>query len=188
MREAKVVEFINLRLGGMSVHEYCLKFTKLSKYAPSFVSNPRDGMSRFMTGVSDDLQEKFHSAMLHDNMNISRLMGHSTHVEESRSRRKSNDSKRERSFDGGSSKNRLEIQDNPRFKKRVSSLVPSKFQKSSGDRVSNPKPRSGMVLIHQLRSQLEKSVARNTMGIALRGRIFAMVVVKVGIRLGISQI
>ena len=82
MREAKVVEFINLRLGGMSVYEYCLKFTKLSKYAPSFVSNPRDGMSRFMTGVSDDLQEKFHSAMLHDNMNISRLMGHSTHVEE----------------------------------------------------------------------------------------------------------
>ena len=33
------------------------------------------------------------------------------HVEEARSRRKSRDAKRARSFDGGSSKNRLEIQD-----------------------------------------------------------------------------
>ena len=35
--------------------------------------------------------------------------------------RKSRDAKRERSSDGGSSKNRLEIQDKPRFKKQVSS-------------------------------------------------------------------
>ena len=33
-------------------------------------------MSRFVTGVSDDLQEEFHSAMFHENMNISRLMVH----------------------------------------------------------------------------------------------------------------
>ena len=32
MREAKVVEIINLRQGGMSVHEYSLKLTKLSKF------------------------------------------------------------------------------------------------------------------------------------------------------------
>ena len=56
IREAKLLEFINLRLGGMSVHQYSLKFTKLSKYAPSLVSNPRDEMSYFVTGVSDDLQ------------------------------------------------------------------------------------------------------------------------------------
>ena len=42
MRDAKVVEFINLRKGGMSVIEYSLKFTKLSKYSPSFVADPRD--------------------------------------------------------------------------------------------------------------------------------------------------
>ena len=29
-KEDKVVEFINLHQGGMSVHEYSLKFTKLS--------------------------------------------------------------------------------------------------------------------------------------------------------------
>ena len=42
MREAKVLEFINLSQGGMSFHEYSLEFTKLSKYAPSLVSNPRE--------------------------------------------------------------------------------------------------------------------------------------------------
>ena len=35
--------------------------------------------------------------------------------------------------------NRLEIQDKPSFKKWVSSQVPSKFPKSSGYRVFNPK-------------------------------------------------
>lgn len=38
-REAKVEDFINLCQGGMSVQGYFLKFTKLSKYAPSLVSN-----------------------------------------------------------------------------------------------------------------------------------------------------
>ena len=41
-RESKVVEFINLFQGGMSVLEYSLKFSKFSKYAPSLVSDPRD--------------------------------------------------------------------------------------------------------------------------------------------------
>ena len=71
-----MVEFINLHQGGMSVLEYSLKFTKLSKYAQSFVSNPRDKMSSFVTGVSDDLKKECRSAMLHDNMNISHLMVH----------------------------------------------------------------------------------------------------------------
>ena len=78
-------------------------------------------MSHFVMGVSNDLQEEFHSYMLHDNMNISRLMVHAKNVKEARSRRKCKDAKRERSFDGSSSKNRLEIQDKPRLMKRVSS-------------------------------------------------------------------
>ena len=53
--------------------------------------------------------------------------------------RKSRDAKRERSSDGGSSKNRLEIQDKTRFKKRDANQVPSKFPKASGDTVANPK-------------------------------------------------
>ena len=56
--------------------KYSLKFTKLSKYVPSLVCDPRDEMNDFVTGVSDDLQEECHSAILHDNMKISRLMAH----------------------------------------------------------------------------------------------------------------
>ena len=40
IREEKVTEFINLLQREMSVHEYSLEFVKLSKYAPSIVSNP----------------------------------------------------------------------------------------------------------------------------------------------------
>ena len=76
MREAKVGEFINLRQGGMSVLCYLLKFNKMSKYTPSLVSNPRDDMNYFLRGVSDDLVEECHLSILHDNMNISRLMYH----------------------------------------------------------------------------------------------------------------
>ncbi|XP_069145902.1 uncharacterized protein [Solanum lycopersicum] len=123
-RESKVVDFINLRQGGMSVLEYSLKFTKYSKYAPTLVFDPRDEMNRFVMGVLDDLQEECHSAMLHDNMNNSRFMVHAQQVEETRAKRKSRDAKRAIFFDSGSSKGRLEIQDKPRFKKRV-------FQSSS---------------------------------------------------------
>ena len=82
--------------------------------------------------------------MLHDNTKISHLMVHDKHVEkEARFRRKSRDAKRARSFDGGSSKNRREIQDKPRFKNRVSNQVPYKFPKSCDDRMSNLKPKKG---------------------------------------------
>ena len=56
-----------------------------------------------------------------------------------KSKRKSIDAKREISFDGCSSKGRLDIQEKPRIKKRDSNKVPSKFSKARYDRVSNPK-------------------------------------------------
>ena len=46
-REKKMVEFMNLHQGGMSVKECSLKFTQLSKYAPAMVANPRSRMSKF---------------------------------------------------------------------------------------------------------------------------------------------
>ena len=46
----KVEEFINLRKWNMILEEYSLKFIMLLRYAPSLVSNPRDEMSRFVTG------------------------------------------------------------------------------------------------------------------------------------------
>ena len=71
IKEAKVVEIINLLQGGMGVHKYSLKFSKLSKYSPSFVSDFRYEITPFVMGVSDDFQEECHSAMLHNNMRFS---------------------------------------------------------------------------------------------------------------------
>ncbi|XP_015078359.2 uncharacterized protein LOC107022191 [Solanum pennellii] len=45
-REVTVENFINLKHGNMSVEEYSLKFSMLSRYAHSFVSNPRDEIVR----------------------------------------------------------------------------------------------------------------------------------------------
>ena len=76
-------------------------------------------------------------------MNIARLMVHAQQVEDARSNRNSRDAKRARSFDSGSLKNRVDIEDNPRFKKRVSNQVPYKFPKACDDRVSIPNPKKG---------------------------------------------
>ena len=77
MREDKVEEFINLKQVSMTFKEYSLKFAKLFSYANSLVSNNRGEMSRFLTGINGDLEEECWSAMLHDNMVLSRLMVHS---------------------------------------------------------------------------------------------------------------
>ena len=69
-------ELINLLQGGMSVLDYYLKFTNLSKYDPSLISNPRDEISHFLTGVSMTWWKNVVSAMLHDNMKISCFMVH----------------------------------------------------------------------------------------------------------------
>ncbi|WMV45890.1 hypothetical protein MTR67_039275 [Solanum verrucosum] len=48
MRGSKVLDFINLRQGNMSVKEYALRFTQLSKYAPSILADRRTKMSKFV--------------------------------------------------------------------------------------------------------------------------------------------
>ncbi|XP_049405383.1 uncharacterized protein LOC125868853 [Solanum stenotomum] len=50
LRKAKMQEFINLRQGSMSVQEYSLKFTQLSKYAPTFADNSREENEPFHDG------------------------------------------------------------------------------------------------------------------------------------------
>ena len=52
------------------------------------------------------------------------------------------------SYEGGTSKGKLEIQDTPKFKKRFSNQDSTKFPMSSKDRVSNPRFQGEDVEIH----------------------------------------
>ena len=87
VREVKIDEFINLKKGSMTVKEYSLKFVKLSRYSTSLVSNIRDEMSRFLTGITGDLEDDYRAAMLHDNRDLSRLMVHVQQVEDNQKKR-----------------------------------------------------------------------------------------------------
>ena len=104
-------------------------------------------------------------------MNIYRLMVHSQKVEEAGAKRKIRDAKGPRYFDVSSSKGRLDKIDNYRLKKKASNQVPSNFLHAMDDRVSNPKPQKGGLLLHQLRIQLVKCVATSIIVIKL-GKLF----------------
>ncbi|XP_049378221.1 uncharacterized protein LOC125843011 [Solanum stenotomum] len=54
VREAKDQEFMNLKQSSISVQQYRLKFTELSKYAPHMVADLRAQMSKFLFGVDGD--------------------------------------------------------------------------------------------------------------------------------------
>ena len=57
----------------MKVREYFLNYFILSRYATSLVPNTSDEMSRFLTRITNDLEEEYQVVMLHDNRDISRL-------------------------------------------------------------------------------------------------------------------
>ncbi|XP_069152784.1 uncharacterized protein [Solanum lycopersicum] len=92
-----MVEFMNLRQGGMSVQEYSLKFTQLSKYAPTMVAIPRDRMNKFVMGVSSLVEKECRTAMLLNDMDISRLMVYAQQIEESKIREIRQEGERPRS-------------------------------------------------------------------------------------------
>ena len=58
-------------------------------------------------------------------MGLSSFMVHAQHVLETRLERKNRMFKRAKSYEGGTYKGRVEIQDKPRFKKSDSNKVPS---------------------------------------------------------------
>lgn len=56
LREAKIEDFNNHRHGSMSVREYALKYTKLSKYAPIMILNLKARMSKFVMSLQLGVQ------------------------------------------------------------------------------------------------------------------------------------
>ena len=89
----KVEEFINLKQENMSVDEYSLKFTMFSMYDPSFVSSPREEMSR-LTSFANLVKKEYIKAMLHCDMNLSGIMVYAQSIPESKCSRISRNFKR----------------------------------------------------------------------------------------------
>lgn len=60
----------------MSVKEYSLNFTKLSRYAPEMVTEPMTQMSKFVSNVSKLVVKECRNFILVGDMDIPRLMAH----------------------------------------------------------------------------------------------------------------
>lgn len=54
--------------------DYSFNFTQLSKYVPTFATNSRARMNKFVIGVSCMVEEECRKEMIHHDINISRLM------------------------------------------------------------------------------------------------------------------
>ena len=77
-------------------------------------------MSRFLTKINRDLEEECRSAMLHDNIDLSRMMVHVQQVEESRKRKHTRAGNRSRQAEKiFSRKSSTKIRDKHRFKKGI---------------------------------------------------------------------
>ncbi|XP_069146091.1 uncharacterized protein [Solanum lycopersicum] len=80
----------------------------------------KDEIRKFMTGVSEDMEEEFRASMLRDKMDLYRLMVHTQQVEESLRRKRGREGKNPRpSYQAGSRSGRSSfgVQDRPKFKK-----------------------------------------------------------------------
>lgn len=75
-------EFINLLQGGMSVKEYSLKFSQLSKHAPTMMEDSRAKINNFFLGISYLVVNECTQSILIPNMHISRLMAYARKIQD----------------------------------------------------------------------------------------------------------
>ncbi|KAG5620317.1 hypothetical protein H5410_005535, partial [Solanum commersonii] len=83
---AKVREFLTLKQDSLSVYEYGLKFTQLSRYASKMVVEMRSRISMFVVGLSRLSSKEGTATMLIGYMDISRLIVYVHQVEEEKLR------------------------------------------------------------------------------------------------------
>ena len=87
MKETKVREFLTLKQDSLSFHDYGLKFTQLSRYAPDMVKYMRSIMSLSIIGLGRASSKEGRHAMFIGDMDISRLMVYVQEYEKLRDRK-----------------------------------------------------------------------------------------------------
>ena len=79
-------------------------------------------MGRFLIGINGDFEEECRSMMLHENMDLSKLMVHVQQVEDNRMKRGFRDARNQKPHDqegssNGGNRNNFGIPEHPRLKK-----------------------------------------------------------------------
>ncbi|WMV13549.1 hypothetical protein MTR67_006934 [Solanum verrucosum] len=120
MSEAKLLEFINIPQKSVSVREYALKFTQLSKYAQMMVSDSRGKISMFVLGVSKIVVKECRTTMLINDTDITRLMVHAQQIEEKKHKEEFRETKWAKTGYGNFSHARSNGQGCTRFRQRFS--------------------------------------------------------------------
>ena len=133
-------EFIHLHKGDMSLKEYSINFTQLSKHAPTMVANSRAKMNKFVMGISDGVVNECRSSMLIPTMDISRIMVHVEQIEEKKLKQVGKELKRTSAKMEILPKTGFEVQEKQRFKKRFSNQGSSNTPRVNEVKGSIPKP------------------------------------------------
>ena len=97
-------EFINLSQGGMSLTEYSLMFTQLSKYAPTMVAGSVTKINKYVIWISYLVVNECRSFMLIPSMEITCHMVHAEQFGEKKLMKVGRELNRTRDEDGNSSK------------------------------------------------------------------------------------
>ena len=154
-------EFINLYKGGISVKDYSLKFTKLSKSAHTIVVDSRDKMNKFIMVISDLVFNECRSAMLIPIMDISHLIIHAKKIEEQKLKKVGKELKRTRAEYGNCSNARFEVKDKRRFKKRLPNQRPSTTLRIIKVQGLHQSLKRSNIVVLMLRSLLVLNVVEN---------------------------
>lgn len=94
----KVQDFSNLEQENTSGKKYSLKFTQLSKYAPTMISDSRSNLNKFMSSVSKYMVKECRTTILVKVMDISKMIVHAQQVEEEKIMESERENKRSKNI------------------------------------------------------------------------------------------